>query len=414
MTRRRPTRTHRLPRFAALLALVAIAACDRDPVLIDDDDDPIELPRTPVTLAVRGQGVFAGRYTAEVAARDHWVYTTTWGFRTATGNALAIWDAAGAAPVLRDTIIVDGATTLGDVQISDDGTLLVVATERAGGSIVIFDRTVPDSLVQLTRYSTAATTAGVHTVKLGRVNGRHYAFLCIDPASNEPAQLVIVDITDPRAPAEVLVRRMGNPFVHDVFVRDGLLFTALWDDGLTLWDIGGGGKGGSPADPVQIGNVRTVNGNVHNVWWFHDPTNGSKRWVFVGEEGPGAVGGTSSGDIHVVDASDLADLREVAFFTVPGAGTHNFVMDEPGGILFAAYYNGGVRALDVRGDLSQCEAAARASDGRCNLGLAGRVVANALANLTVSIWGVARVGNVLYASDMLSGVFKLDATPLAR
>ena len=33
--------------------------------------------------------------------------------------------------------------TLGDIQVSDDGKLLVVATERANGSIVIYDLTNP-------------------------------------------------------------------------------------------------------------------------------------------------------------------------------------------------------------------------------------------------------------------------------
>ncbi len=39
---------------------------------------------------------------------------------------------------------------------------------------------------------------------------------------------------------------------------------------------------------------------------------------------------------------------------VPGAGAHHFSVDEQNGILYAAYYNGGVRALDVRGDLGTC------------------------------------------------------------
>jgi hypothetical protein len=396
-----------------LLAILTLAACDKDPVLVGDDDDAFT-PRTSVVLPVEGAGTFAGRYTAEIAARGSWIYTTTWGFRTATGNALVIWEASGAVPVLRDTVIVNGATTLGDVQISDDGDLLVVATERSGGSIVIFDRTTPDHLVQLSRFATAATNPGVHTVKLGRVNGRHYAFLQIDPGNSVNAQLVIADITDPAAPTQVFVRPMGKPFVHDVFVRDGLLFTALWDDGMTIWDIGGGGKGGTPANPVEIGNVKTVDGNVHNIWWFHDPNTGSKRWVFIGEEGPGSVGASSSGDIHVVDVSDMADPREVAFYHVPGAGTHNFVMDEASQILFAAYYNGGVRALDVRGDLGACDEAARSSDGRCDLALAGREAARALDDRQVSVWGVARVGTTIYASDMLSGVFRIDASTLAR
>ena len=60
----------------------------------------------------------------------------------------------------------------------------------------------------------------------------------------------------------------------------------------------------------------------------------------------------SSGDIHVVDVSDLAHPREVAFFHLDGAGTHNFWMDEAQQILYAAYYNGGVVALDVSGTLA--------------------------------------------------------------
>jgi hypothetical protein len=102
----------------------------------------------------------------------------------------------------------------------------------------------------------------------------------------------------------------------------------------------------------------------------------------------------------------------VAFFHVPGAGAHNFVMDEEAGVLYAAFYNGGVRALDVRGDLSDCEPNQRNGD-RCNLGLMDRQVGVGLHNRgVISIWGVAKVGDVIYASDMLTGLFALDATGL--
>ncbi|MCI0435508.1 MAG: hypothetical protein L0271_17965 [Gemmatimonadetes bacterium] len=395
------------------LAALAAAACDQDPLGNNGNGNGFE-PRTPIELPVLGQGIVTGRFTAEIAVAGSWVYTTTWSFRTAPGNALMIWDASGPAPVLRDSVILGFATTLGDVQLSDDSTLLVVATERNNGSIVIFDVSIRERPVQLARHASDNTANGVHTVKLGRVAGRHYAFLSVNLGSNQPSQLVIVEITDPGNPREVLVRPMGVPFIHDTFVRDGLLFTALWDDGMTIWDIGGGGRGGTPENPVQISNIKTVDGNVHNLWWFHNPVDGSKRFVFVGQEGPGAVGAQSSGDIHVVDISNLSQPREVAFYTVPSAGTHNFTMDEAAGILYAAYYNGGVRALDVRGDPGECEASAKAPDGRCNLTLAGRVAGSALAAQNVSIWGVARDRNRLYASDMLSGVFTIDVTQLAR
>ena len=124
---------------------------------------------------------------------------------------------------------------------------------------------------------------------------------------------------------------------------------------------------------MLLSNVRTVNGSVHNMHWFHDPSNGSKRYVFVGEEGPASIGTSASGDLHVVDVSDMMRPKEVAAYNVPGAGVHNLSMDEPNGILYAAFYNGGVRVLDVRGDLGTCTADQKFADGRCDLAKMNRV-----------------------------------------
>jgi hypothetical protein len=370
-------------------------------------------PAGPDTLPVLGLGAVAERFTGEVAVRGDWAYTSTWSNRLAPGNAIKIWNVAGSTPLLVDSLIVSGARTTGDVQISDDGALLVVATEFEPGSIVIYDRSNPALPAHVATFNSPNTNRGVHTVKLGRVGGRHYAFLSIDPGP-QPAMLVIVDITDPANPAEVWAQVMGRPYVHDVFVRDGLLFTALWHDGMTIFDIGGGGRGGSPADPRSISNVVVPPGNIHNLWWFHDPVSGSKRYVFLGEEGPGSVGGgTSSGDIHVVDISDIDAPREVAIFNVPDAGTHNFWMDEASGILYAAYYSGGVRAIDVRGDLGSCTAAQRTAAGLCDLRLMNRERGIGLFPGHF-IWGVVHQGTHVYASDMRDGLYKLDASRLQR
>ncbi len=374
----------------ALSGVLLLAACDKNPVVPPDDGGFV--PRTSITLPSLGHGDVPNRYTAEVAARDQWVYTTSWQFRPAPGNAVMIWDGSGNTPVLVDSLIVANVSTLGDVEISDDGKLLVVATEYSGGSIMIYDRTDPAHPTLITQYTSPNTTRGVHTAKVARVDGRLYAFLCIDPS---PAQLVIVDITDPASPREVFVQAMGAPYVHDVFVRDGLLFTALWNDGMTIWDIGGGGKGGTPANPIAIGNVKTLNGHVHNIFWYHSPA-GEKKYAFIGEENsPFSLGVTSAGDIHVVDVSDMANPHEVAFYHVPNAGTHNFSVDEAHEILYAAYYNGGVRALDIRGDLSQCDASTRAADGRCDLAAAKREAGAALTGQTICVWGVSRVGRYI-------------------
>jgi hypothetical protein len=422
----RVTRTATLVLFAATLAACNDKTTESPPIntsascpAVDVGARPSALSlgaTTPAAMSVLGTGFDTLRFTAEVTARGNVAYTTTWGFRGSNpGNKVDIWDVAGSAPTLIDSLIVAGATTLGDVAVSDDGALLVVATERTGGSIVLYDLADPKHPRLLSRFSNADTDPGVHTAEIGRVNGTLYGFLSIDPINSTPARLVIVDLGNPSAPREVFTKAIGNPFVHDTFVRDGLLFVALWDDGLQVWDLGGCGTGASPSAPVVLGSVKTLGGQVHNVWWYHDP-NGGKRFAFVGQEGPGAIGTLSTGDIHVVDVSDFSQPKEVAFYHVDGAGTHNFSVDEAKGILYAAYYNGGVRAVDIRGDLASCPVSEQVTNAnplltRCDLKKGGREMGIGLLNQgrSIYVWGVDLLNGSLYASDMLNGIWKLGA-----
>jgi hypothetical protein len=373
----------------------------------------------PVTLSVLGRGDFEpARTTGEVFVRGTTGYTTTWG-NPGAPSAFYIWDVSADVPRLVDSVIVGNATTLGDVAVSDDGSLLVVATERTPGAIVIYSLADPRKPVLVSRYSTAHTQQGVHTAEIGRVNGKLYGFLSIDPGGGELARLVIVDLSSPASPQEVFTQVIGTPYVHDTFVRDGILFLALWNDGVAIWDVGGGGKGGTPSSPVELGRVKTANGEVHNVWWLKDPVTGINRYAFVGEEGPGSIGVSSVGDVHVIDVATMSAPREVAFYTVGGAGTHNFSVDEANGILYAAYYNGGVRALDVRGDLGTCTDAQRSlpafsATPLCDLRRMGRELGIGLLDRgnPVYVWGVQYVNGAVFASDMLHGIWKLRA--LAR
>ena len=401
-------------RSLLIVALAFTVGCDRDDIVPPD--------RPAENIVVLGKGTSFERYTSELNVRGNYAYTSTWNIRSGVrGNAVKIWNVSDNVPVLVDSLIVPNVnpatptSTTGDIQVTDDGTLLVVATERLGGSIVIYSLADPAHPTFVTQFHTADTDPGVHTATIARVGGTLYGFLCIDPSSNPaiPAKLVVVDLSTPSAPVQLLARVMGNPFVHDVFVRDSLLFTALWDDGISIWDIGGS-RGGTPANPVFISNVVTKGGEAHNIWWLNDPMTGSKRFVFVGQEGTSTLFSSSSGDVHMVDIADITHPIEVASYSVPGAGTHNFSVDEASGVLYAAYYNGGVRALDVRGDLSQCSAEARFADNRCNLSLTSREVGNALANGGSFIWGVQYVGNNLYASDMLGALWKFDISALKR
>jgi len=390
-------------------------------------------------MATLGLGAVPERVTSELWVRGQYAYTGTHAGPVA-GNVIKVWNVSGNKPVLVDSIQVPGPPPaaagvrfhmdddeedghehaagpdrIGDVQVSDDGRLLVAATEGGHGSIVIYDLTDPAHPAFLTRYADDDLRAGVHTAEVARVDGKLYAFLSIDPSNSLslPPRLVIVDLSDPRAPQKVFSQVMGRPYQHDVFVRDGILFTALWHDGVGIWDIGGGGHGGTVANPVRLSTIVTVGGSSHNVYWLRDPSTGSRRWLFVGQETP-IGGGQYRGDVHVVDVQDLTAPHEVAFFHVEGAGSHNFSVDEGAGILYAAFYNGGVRALDVRGDLSACTAAEKAADGRCDLSLMRREAGRGLHNedRAVMIWGVHYQDGKLYASDYRNGLWKLDASKL--
>ncbi len=398
--------------LSALIPTTAIALLAFSAACSKDVTEP-EAGNTAGSMEVLGRGSVTDRYTAEVTVRGDYAYTTTWGTRSAAGvsavgNAIKIWNVAGNVPTLLDSIIVAQARTLGDIQVADDGKYLIVATEVQPGSIVIYSLADPAKPALVSRFTNSDTDPGVHTAEIQRVNGVLYGFLSVDSRGAIPARLVIVNLNNPAVPTQVFSAVMGQPFVHDVFVRDGLLFTALWDAGVQIFDIGGGGKGGTPANPVSIGKVATVGGQAHNIWWYHDAS-GAKKYVFVGQEGPGTIGASSAGDIHVVDITNLNAIKEVAFFQITGAGTHNFSVDETKGVLYAAYYNAGVAALDVRGDLGSCTAEQKSADGRCDLTRMGRLKGTALLNvgMPVFVWGVQIAGSFLYASDMLNGLWKL-------
>jgi WD40 repeat protein len=189
-------------------------------------------------MTVLGHGTITSRYTAEVWAHGDHAYTTTWGTRFAggaglSGNTIYIWSVTGATPVLLDSVAVADVNTLGDVQVTPDGRYLVVPTERDPGSIITYDLSDPVKPQELSRFTSPKITRGVHTCEIQSVNGRLYAFLAVN-GGQHPPRLMIVDLSDPSNPTEVFTRDISGTFIHDVFVRDGILFSAEWNNGMVI------------------------------------------------------------------------------------------------------------------------------------------------------------------------------------
>ena len=166
----------------SLVALLALAAACRSDKATNPGTGSI--PEIPVL----GSGTATERYTSELNVRGNYAYTSTWSTRNGVrGNAVKIWNVAGNAPVLVDSLIVPSfnsatpTSTTGDIQVTDDGTLLVVATERLGGSIVIYSLADPAKPTLITQLHTSDTEPGVHTAEIARVAGKLYGFLSIDP-----------------------------------------------------------------------------------------------------------------------------------------------------------------------------------------------------------------------------------------
>jgi len=205
-------------------------------------------------------------------------------------------------------------------------------------------------------------------------------------------------VTPPPPPSDIVlvdtIPVLPNYGIHDQYLRDGLDIICAWNTGILIYDVGNGIMGGSPANPKLVGSTTTAGGEAHNTWWFHNPNTNEKKYLFVGQEGPGSIGSSSVGDIHVLDVYDLTKPTEVATFHRNGSGTHNFWMDEANQVLYAAYYNGGVVAIDVSGTLSG--------------DISSRVIDTLTfgANNTYT-WGVQLYNGSLYAIDMLSGFWQL-------
>ena len=371
--------------------------------------------RRPTTLI--------GRLPIKGLAAEFWLHPDgRHGYLTTIGDRIYAIDVSNPAkPAITDSVVVD-ARTINDLMTTEDGKYGVLtregASNRKNGIVVLSfeDPAHPKPIAEFTE----TVTGGVHSTFVYQ----GFVYLTDDATGS----MRVIDIRDPHKPRQVArwetPRTAAGRMLHDIDVKDGLAYLSYWNDGLVVLDVGNGMKGGSPERPVLVSQlkydlnslyreVEAVGGpgfirGTHTAWR-------AGKYVFVGDEvfsakprpteGGSVLGfGRAYGRLHVVDVSDLATPRIVAYYEPKDGGTHNVWV--AGDTLYLGDYQGGLRVLDISGEL------------RGDLLRQGREIAHVVTGdkkgqipNTANAWGAIYRDGYIYVPDINSGLWivKVDA-----
>ena len=291
-------------------------------------------------LELIGHGALAAAHTG-----DLWLYKNAAYVGSYHDTKLRVYNVSDPAnPVLSDSIEVD-ARRVNDVKVNADAGFAVMTREGAANrknGIVILDLADPLHPTIISEY-TETVSGGVHNVFI--VGDLVYA------THGGTRDMHIIDVSDRDNPREVGRWGIDNPnrVLHDIFIKDGIAYLSYWDDGLVILDLGGADKGGTPTKPVFVSRVYYPQGNTHVAWRW-------RNYVFTGDEifppdWDAEKVFQPTGYVHVFDVTDLENPIEVAKYEVPEAGAHNLWIEDDQETLYIGYYNAGLRALDVSGEL---------------------------------------------------------------
>jgi len=312
-------------------------------------------------IQVAGRGSITHVHTS-----DFWPWTAadgrdyalvgTWG-----GDGWAyVFDITDLAhPVRTDSIQVD-ARVINDVTVSPDGRYGVLSREGASNrvnGVVLLDLSTPAHPKVAATFS-EQLTGGVHNT----FATNDYLF-----AISGGDKYVIIDVRDIYHPKYAGEYDHPDSRVHDVWVRDGVAYSSEWGTGVVVVDVGNGKWGGTIAKPVLVGTYKTTSGATHEIYPYYQASTG-KLYLFLGDEimsregrvwegtsylqDINAKGGppqTSAGYTHIVDFTDPAHPRNIAKYHQEEFGSHDIIVEDD--VMYQAYYDGGLRVVDVSGEL---------------------------------------------------------------
>lgn len=347
------------------------------------------------------------------------------GSKVADGHAY-FYDVTDPGNLIKyDSIQVNGRT-VNDVKVSPDGRYGVISREGASdrrNGVVIVDLSNPLDPEIASIYD-EGLTGGVHNI----FATDDYLF-----ALSAGDKYVILDMSDLTNPTFVSEYNHPDSRLHDVWVHDGLAYSSEWGNGVVVVDVGNGRWGGSIENPVFVTNYVLPTGRTHAAFPYYSES-ADKVYLFTGDEimnrqgsawagyprsmgsyssqydpttGTGGIPLTTSGYIQIIDFTDPENPEMVARYEVPEFGTHNMWIE--GDRLYQAYYEGGVRVVDVSGELMG------------NLYDQGREIAvfksahpeGYTPNATM-VWGAQPHKGHVFFSDTNSGLWSIRLIPRSR
>ena len=369
--------------------------------------------------------------TSAMRATDFWVfegldgrdYALT-GSKMSDGYAFA-WDVTDPANIVKtDSLQVD-ARAVNDVKVSPDARYATITREGASNrrnGVVFLDLADPAHPV-IASELVEGLTGGVHNA----FPDDDYAYVL-----SAGDKYVIIDVADIYNPRVVGEYNHPDSRLHDVWVLDGIAYSAEWDNGMVAVDVGNGRWGGTPENPVLISELPVPTGTTHAIFPYQSQST-DRFYVFVGDEdmqrrglanegprvggsyqlpydpetGMGGIPLATQGYIQVIDFTDPDNPEMVARYEVTEYGTHNIWVEDD--ILYQAYYEGGLRIVDVSGELMG------------NLYTQGREISvhkstdvNGWVPNSTMVWSAMPFKGHVFFSDTNSGLWSVKVKPPER
>jgi hypothetical protein len=329
-------------------------------------------------------------------------------------------------PVVTDSI-VENTRRVNDIMTNPAGTHLVFtregASDRKNGIVIatLDDPLHPKKCADFTE----GLTGGVHSTFVYRQEkyGTH-----IYLTNDGTGAIHIIDWNDPCQPKTAAVWKTPRPdagrSLHDIDVQDGLAYLSYWNDGLVILDIGNGIKGGTPGNPQLVSQYKYDLNDMYrqveasggpgfirgtHTAWRH------KNYVFIADEvfpaapvkgAKDASAGRAYGRLQVIDVSNIAKPKSVAFYEPEFGGVHNVWV--AGDTLYMGAYNAGFRTFDISGELRGDLRAQQREMVHVHTADMDGYVKNA-----AMTWGVVVRNGLAYVNDMYNGLWivRMDPKP---